>query len=120
METINLTDIIDDIFLNCSGDTTKFQAKELAKQCALEFGKQLLELAAEDAKIKNESVIGNTPSGDSGMSKRFYATCAAMQGLLTNEIYMSYMAKEYREKTNKAVIEDAYEIADELLKQELL
>ena len=49
METINLTDIIDDIFLNCSGDTTKFQAKELAKQCALEFGKQLLELAAEDA-----------------------------------------------------------------------
>ena len=49
METINLTDIIDDIFLNCSGDITKFWAKELAKQCALEFGKQLLELAAENA-----------------------------------------------------------------------
>ena len=49
METINLTDIIDDIFLNCSDDTTKFQAKELAKQCALEFGKQLLELAAKNA-----------------------------------------------------------------------
>ena len=48
MQKINLTDIIDDIFLNCSGDTTKFWAKELAKQCALEFGKQLLELAAEN------------------------------------------------------------------------
>ena len=48
MQKINLTDIIDDIFLNCSGDTTKFWAKTLAKQCALEFGKQLLELAAEN------------------------------------------------------------------------
>ena len=51
MQKINLTDIIDDIFLNCPGDTTKFLAKTLAKQCALEFGKQLLELAAENAKI---------------------------------------------------------------------
>ena len=49
MQKINLTDIIDDIFLNCPGDTTKFLAKTLAKQCALEFGKQLLELAAENA-----------------------------------------------------------------------
>ena len=50
MQKINLTDIIDDIFLNCPGDTTKFLAKTLAKQCALEFGKQLLELAAENVK----------------------------------------------------------------------
>ena len=60
METINLTDIIDDIFLNCSGDITKFWAKELAKQCALEFGKQLLELAAENATYDwndNEDII---------------------------------------------------------------
>ena len=48
MQRINLTDIIDDIFLNCPGDTTKFLAKTLAKQCALEFGKQVLELAAEN------------------------------------------------------------------------
>ena len=68
----------------------------------------------------NYDNYGILPEFENGMSKRFYATCAAMQGLLTNEIYMSYMAKEYREKTNKAVIEDAYEIADELLKQELL
>ena len=27
--------------------------------------------------LDNESVIGNTPSGDFGMSKRFYAACAA-------------------------------------------
>lgn len=51
MEIINLTGIIDDIFLNCSGDITKFWAKELAKQCALEFGKQLLELAVDNGKI---------------------------------------------------------------------
>ena len=63
METINLTDIIDDIFLNCSGDITKFWAKELAKQCALEFGKQLLELAAENAKTEYKSEMVDTPCG---------------------------------------------------------
>ena len=53
MQKINLTDIIDDVFLNCSGDTTKFWAKTLAKQCALEFGKQLLELAVDNVlKVK--------------------------------------------------------------------
>ena len=57
MQKINLTDIIDDIFLNCSGNTTKSWAKTLAKQCALEFGKQLLELAAENA-FAEECVIG--------------------------------------------------------------
>ena len=57
METINLTDIIDDIFLNCSGDITKFWAKELAKQCALEFGKQLLELAAENAECEEGAIV---------------------------------------------------------------
>ena len=62
MQKINLTDIIDDIFLNCPGDTTKFLAKTLAKQCALEFGKQLLELAAENAElnwIENEVKVGS-------------------------------------------------------------
>ena len=57
METINLTGIIDDIFLNCSGDITKFWAKELAKQCALEFGKQLLELAAENAECEEGAIV---------------------------------------------------------------
>ena len=64
MQKINLTDIIDDIFLNCSGDTTKFWAKTLAKQCALEFGKQLLELAAENAEttdIKGMNCQDHTP-----------------------------------------------------------
>jgi len=28
--------------------------------------------------------LGNTPSGSFDMSKRFYAACAAMQGLLAN------------------------------------
>ena len=62
MQKINLTDIIDDIFLNCPGDTTKFLAKTLAKQCALEFGKQLLELAVDNAElnwIENEVKVGS-------------------------------------------------------------
>jgi len=46
-----------------------------------------------------------------GMSKRFYADCAAMQGLLSSDRIM--------EGYNKGLtIIRAYELADELLKQE--
>ena len=44
-----------------------------------------------------------------GMSKRFYAACAAMQGLLTKPNGMS---------TVQGTIMQSYEYADELLKQE--
>ena len=55
-----------------------------------------------------------------GMSKRFYAACAAMQGLLSNSVFMSYMTQEYSNNTDKEVVRNAYELADELLKQENL
>ena len=55
-----------------------------------------------------------------GMSKRFYAACVAMQGLLSNSVFMSYMAQEYSDNTDKEVVKNAYELADELLRQENL
>ena len=55
-----------------------------------------------------------------GMSKRFYAVCVAMQGLLSNSVFMSYMAQEYSDNTDKEVVKNAYELADELLRQENL
>lgn len=45
-----------------------------------------------------------------GMSKRFYAACAAMQGLYSNPAMVNYEVEE--------VIASAYAAADELLKQE--
>lgn len=47
---------------------------------------------------------------DSGMSKRFYAACAAMQGLYSNPAMANRAVEE--------VIASAYAAADELLKQE--
>ena len=45
-----------------------------------------------------------------GMSKRFYAACAAMQGMLANQ--------SVNQIPDEIVIKTAYKIADELLKQE--
>ncbi len=44
-----------------------------------------------------------------GMSKRFYAACAAMQGLLANRDFNHDLT---------AVVKASYDFADELLKQE--
>lgn len=45
------------------------------------------------------------------MSKRFYAACAAMQGVLANH---------YTSLNKKIIIQDALDFADEILKQETL
>lgn len=50
-------------------------------------------------------------SPQSGMSKRFYAACSAMQGLLSNTNLTVVNEPEW-------VIEWAYSYADELLKRE--
>lgn len=52
-----------------------------------------------------------------GMSKRFYAACAAMQGLLSNHVYMDNLADMF-ENGDMELVKDAYEIADKLLKKE--
>ena len=51
--------------------------------------------------------ISNTPE----MNKRFYAACAAMQGIVSNSTIHSSVTPE-------RIIELCYIIADELLKQE--
>lgn len=57
--------------------------------------------------------------GKSGMSKRFYAACAAMQGMIANPHIVrpdprsGTLSDQYR-----SFISVAYEYADELLKQE--
>ena len=49
---------------------------------------------------------------ESGMSKRFYAACAAMQGLIANSYIQCSTASDVD------LISKSYELADELLKQE--
>lgn len=60
---------------------------------------------------KNDNII-NCP--EDGMSKRFYAACAAMQGMLAN-MYTGGNGYAYSE-----TIDLAYKYADELLSQENL
>lgn len=50
-----------------------------------------------------------------GVSKRFYAACTAMQGILAN----TQFRKDFG-GSPKGIIEYSYELADELLKQEEL
>lgn len=52
-----------------------------------------------------------------GMSKRFYAACAAMNGLLSNPEIIKAMARDMK-TADKDLAKAAYEVADELLKQE--
>ena len=54
-----------------------------------------------------------------GMSKRFYAARAAMQGLLSNELYLKDAALATKGKNIvREIVSNAYAFADELLKQE--
>lgn len=57
---------------------------------------------------------------DAGMSKRFYAACCAMQGLLANEsgFYINETETTKTSLPNKARF--AFMCADEILKQENL
>lgn len=56
------------------------------------------------------SFQGEQYSTQQGMSKRFYAACAAMQGILSNSDVTVKNAKDYAEM--------AYDFADEILKHE--
>jgi hypothetical protein len=58
-----------------------------------------------------------------GMSKRFYAACAAMQGLLANPNTAGQLSRQLPksapiEAAYSSVVVTAYSIADEMLKQE--
>lgn len=62
-------------------------------------------------------------SNNFGMSKRFYAACAAMQGMLANMEFLKangQAALQNGLKPEEFFIKTAYSLADELLKQENL
>ena len=48
-----------------------------------------------------------------GMSKRFYAACKAMQAMMTDKLHPN-------ENLIKDVVDDAFEIADEMIRQDEL
>jgi len=54
--------------------------------------------------------IGQFIGYQEGMSKRFYAACAAMQGILASS--------GVKESTMESIISDSYQLADQLLEQE--
>ena len=53
-----------------------------------------------------------------GMSKRFYAACAAMQGMLAHSTRYHCMTEDSHLTWKQGMIKEAYELADELLRQE--
>lgn len=77
-------------------------------------------LGQEPAFPVESKEYGNVGINEIGMSKRFYAACAAMQGILAGSVMDSVInisdAKDIPRDTVIATM--AYEFADELLKQE--
>ena len=60
-----------------------------------------------------------------GISKRFYAACAAMQGMLANpntahQLQARLGVNPDKKEGDRLVVEQAFLMADELLKQETL
>ena len=55
-----------------------------------------------------------------GMSKRFYAACAAMQGILANQNGEYTVICKTNQQYAEHLISQSYQLADELLKQENL
>ena len=55
-----------------------------------------------------------------GMSKRFYAACAAMQGMLAHSTRYHCRKEDESLTWKQGMIKEDYELADELLKKENL
>ena len=55
-----------------------------------------------------------------GMSKRFYAACVAMQGILANQNGEYGVIGGTNQQYTERLISQSYQFADELLKQENL
>lgn len=80
------------------------KVKEPAFPCEYEGSEMIL---GHYVKVKNFQ---------EGMSKRFYAACAAMQGLISaNPVYMQ---GNIDSPVPELLVKEAYLFADELLKQE--
>ena len=75
------------------------------------------EKLGQEPAFPNESTMFCQPPDCYGMSKRFYAACCAMQGILANEVIMNVIG-ESNEQPQTLAVRMAYSFADELLKQE--
>lgn len=83
-------------------------------------------LGQEPAFPIEENYVGNYgPSTNTyfGISMRFYAACAAMQGILSNSSFMVSLSKIHPNKEDVSKMQShlaclAYEYADKLLEQE--
>jgi len=63
-------------------------------------------------------VLRNVGAYHQGMNKRFYAACAAMQGILSNESGFTLDGIETTRTNLTNKVKFAFMCADELLKQE--
>lgn len=68
--------------------------------------------------VDRHCIIGNNMSGSFGMSKRFYAACAAMQGMLSHSTRYHCRPEDSHLTWKQGMIKEAYDLADELLRQE--
>jgi len=102
--------------LNWSSTESR-REREAAKQ-ALNECKQCR--GSEPAFATSAQLSRNEDVFQEGMSKRFYAACAAMQGILANQNLSQNLTKGITntKDANAAIINHAYALADELLKQE--
>lgn len=80
-----------------------------------------------DGEIRQQHQNGNYTALDNGMSKRFYAACAAMQGILSGKHEnlqcnrkgdSAFPINQTLSYNFEKIAINAFKIADELLKQE--
>ena len=67
---------------------------------------------------KKVFVAANPHSLQPGMTKRFYAACFVIQGMLANESLMKMYARKKPTGSQTVIVKDVYDIVDELIKQE--
>ena len=83
-------------------------------------------MKTENEKLGSESAFPisetkQTESIELGMSKRFYAVCAVTSAILTNrELLINITNNLDNNEANTAIVNHAYTVVEELLKQENL
>ena len=75
-------------------------------------------LGQEPAFPVESKEYGNVGINEIGMSKRFYAACAAMQGMLSHSTRYHCRTQDSHLTWKQGMIKESYELADELLRQE--
>jgi hypothetical protein len=76
------------------------------------------EVGMENGKMVQGHQNGSNTYIDNGISKRFYAVCTAMQGMLAHSTRYHCRPEDSHLTWKQGMIKEAYELADELLRQE--